>query len=57
MSWGGNPVVTEFAADGSRNFRMTFANGVFSYRAFPVPSGVLTADALRAGMDAQYPRP
>jgi hypothetical protein len=57
MSWGGNPVVEEFAADGSRDFRMTFANGRFSYRAFPVPSGLLTAAALRAGMDAQYPRP
>jgi Arylsulfotransferase (ASST) len=57
MSWGGNPVVTEFAANRSRNFRLTFDDSWFSYRAFPVPSGLLSAAALRAGMDAQFPRP
>jgi hypothetical protein len=57
MSWGGNSIVTEFAPDGSRTFELTFGNGLFSYRAFPVPDGLLSAAALRAGMNAQYPRP
>ena len=28
----------------------------FSYRAFPVPTGLLSAVQLRAGMDAMWPR-
>lgn len=56
MSWGGDGLITEFAPDGSRAFRLSFP-GFFSYRAFPVPGGLLTRPALRAGMDAQFPRP
>jgi hypothetical protein len=35
---------------------LTMPRQLFSYRAQAVPPGVLTRDALRAGMDAQYPR-
>jgi outer membrane protein assembly factor BamB len=56
MSWGGNGVVTEFGPGGERVFRITFASG-FSYRANPVPDGLLSRPDLRAGMDAMFPRP
>lgn len=56
MSWGSIPFVTELAPDGSRVYKLTF-NGPFSYRANPVLPGVLPAADLRAGMDAQHPRP
>jgi hypothetical protein len=57
MSWGSNNLVTEFGPDGSRTFSLTFSSSSFSYRAFPVPVGQLTRSAMRAGMDAQFPRP
>lgn len=53
-SWGGNPIVAEYAPDGTRLFKLDLGNG-FSYRAIPVPAGTTTSD-LRAGMNAQYPR-
>jgi hypothetical protein len=56
MSWGGIPNMTEFAPDGSRAFRLGLG-GTFSYRAHPIADGVLSPAALRAGMDAMYPRP
>jgi hypothetical protein len=56
MSWGGNPTTTELTPSGQRRFRLRFDYGVFSYRANPVPFGVLPAQALRDGMNAQYPR-
>jgi VCBS repeat-containing protein len=56
MSWGSIPFVTELAPDGSRVYKLTF-NQPFSYRANPVLPGVLPAADLRAGMDAQHPRP
>lgn len=55
MSWGSRSLVTEFDAAGNRTFRLTF-NGPFSYRAFPVPPGLLNAAQLRAGMSAMHPR-
>jgi hypothetical protein len=55
MSWGGRPIVTELAPDGERQFRITLGS-VFSYRAHPLPPGIVSRQALRAGMDAQYPR-
>jgi hypothetical protein len=57
MSWGANGLVTELGPGGSRPFKLTFGGGVFSYRANPVLPGTLAAGDLRAGMDAQYPRP
>ncbi len=59
VSWGGGATgghpVSEFAADGTRTFRITFEIG-FTYRAHPVPFGELGAATLRNGMDAQHPR-
>lgn len=56
LSWGGTPVVTEFGADGSRHFELTFAQATgttaFSYRVDGVPAGSLSIEDLRAGMDA-----
>jgi hypothetical protein len=51
VSWGGDPVVGEYAPDGTPVFRITF-DGLFSYRVVPVAGDRLSAAALRAGMDA-----
>ncbi|HZP84071.1 MAG TPA: arylsulfotransferase family protein [Chthonomonadaceae bacterium] len=56
MEWGFNPVVTALTPAGERLFRITFPGSYFSYRAAPVLYGTLSREALRAGMDAQYPR-
>jgi VCBS repeat-containing protein len=56
MGWGGNSLVTEFDAAGQRTFRLGFGGTVFTYRAVSAPDGVLTAAALRAGMDFMHPR-
>lgn len=55
-SWGGQPLVAGYEPDGTRTFKLDLG-GLFSYRAFPVPAGALTAHDLRAGMDAMFPRP
>lgn len=57
IQWGGRPIVTELAADGTRVFDLTLKENLdFSYRAFPVPLGQITRQALRDGMTAQHPR-
>jgi VCBS repeat-containing protein len=56
FSWGGKSLVTEFDAAGQRTFRLGFGGTAFSYRAVPAPDGVLSAAALRAGMDFMHPR-
>ena len=56
MSWGNTGVITELNPGGSRVFKLTFDDGLFSYRSHAVPFGTLSRAALRAGMDAQYPR-
>jgi hypothetical protein len=56
IGWGGRSLITEQTMAGDTVFSLAFANGLFSYRTQPVTSG-LSAAALRAGMDAQYPRP
>lgn len=56
MSWGNTGVITELSPSGSRIVSLTFDDGLFSYRAHPVPFGELTRTAVRAGMDAQFPR-
>lgn len=55
VDWGGNPTIGEYAADGTRVSKLTFAK-YFSYRAFPVTGGQVSASALRQGMDAMFPR-
>lgn len=56
MGWGGNSLVTEFNAAGQRTFRLGFGGTVFTYRVVSAPDGVLSAAALRAGMDFMHPR-
>jgi hypothetical protein len=55
-SWGANPVVSELTPGSERRFGLTFPNGEFSYRAFPVPFGTVSREALRDGMDVMNPR-
>ena len=57
IDWGANSLVTEFNAAGQRTFQLGFGGTVFSYRAVFAPEGVLSAAALRAGMDFMHPRP
>lgn len=56
VAWGSNPLVAEYAPDGTRVMELAFATG-FSYRANPVPAGAVTAGQLRVAMDAMHPRP
>jgi len=56
-SWGFTPIVTELNSQGARQFLLQWTdNGEFSYRAEPVLPGVLSINALRSGMDVQFPR-
>jgi arylsulfotransferase ASST len=55
LDWGGQPVVAEYGADGSRLFKLQI-NGATLYRAFPVPVARVSAERLRQGMDAMFPR-
>ena len=55
--WGNNPYLTEQTGTGVSVFKLSFTQGSFSYRANPVLPGELSRAALRAGMNAQYPRP
>ena len=52
VAWGGDPVVGEYRPDGTPVLVLRFANGIFSYRAVPVPAAALDAAQLRAAMDA-----
>jgi hypothetical protein len=56
IDWGANPFITEVGPDGRPVLSLKMPRKLFSYKAQSVPSGVLTREALRAGMDAQYPR-
>ncbi len=53
MGWGGSRTLTEMTAAGERVFLLQI-DGAGLYRALPTPPGLLTIDALRAGMDAQF---
>jgi hypothetical protein len=44
--------MTERTASGDRVLELEFLGDKYSYRAFPIPSGRLTAQQLRRGMDA-----
>jgi hypothetical protein len=55
MSWGGEGTITELTAAGAPVLTLSLDGG-FSYRAQPVSSQLLSRSALRAGMNAQYPR-
>jgi Arylsulfotransferase (ASST) len=55
ISWGGDPIVGEYGADGTPVFRLDFG-ALFSYRAVAVRGSELSIGALRAGMDAMASR-
>jgi hypothetical protein len=55
MNWDAKALLTELDASGTPVLTMKFAKG-FSYRAQAVPSGAADRTAMRAGMDAMYPR-
>src|SRR4051812_43277282 len=55
VDWGANSIIEELRGR-KRVLTLTLPHKLFSYRAQSVPPGILTRDALRAGMDAQYPR-
>jgi hypothetical protein len=50
VSWGGDPTLGEYGADGTPLLRIRFG-GLFSYRVVPVAANRLPLQALRAGMD------
>jgi len=52
ISWGSDNASTEVTPAGTRVWALTNA---FTYRAIPVLPGTLSADTLRAGMDAMNP--
>jgi hypothetical protein len=55
VQWGGQTVVGEYAADGSRRFKLQIPGGSL-YRAVPVPVTRLSAAQLRQAMDTMFPR-
>ncbi len=55
IDWGQSKVIGGYAPGGQRTFRLVFKPaGMFSYRAEPVPAGVLSPQDLRQAMDAMY---
>jgi hypothetical protein len=56
VDWGANSIIEELTGGGKRILTLTLPNKLFSYRAQSVPAGVLTREALQAGMNAQFPR-
>ncbi|HTY95829.1 MAG TPA: arylsulfotransferase family protein [Solirubrobacteraceae bacterium] len=56
MGWGETGLVTEQTETGATTFQLRFPRGWYTYRAIPVPPGQVSIEALRAGMDAQFPR-
>jgi hypothetical protein len=57
VGWGSivSPVIGEYAANGSRLFKLRYPDA-FSYRAFPVPPGRVSAQQLRDAMNTMWPR-
>jgi hypothetical protein len=54
VSWGGLKFTGAYNSKGRSIFRLQYP-GAFSYRAFPVPSGALTAAELQQAMNAMQP--
>ena len=57
IAYGLNNRITETDAGGTPLLTMSFAGGLFSYRAIPLTSGTVSRAALRAGMNVQHPAP
>jgi outer membrane protein assembly factor BamB len=55
VSWGDNPLVTAFGADGQIAFRLHLAASTF--RAVPVPPGAVTLAQLDQGLEAMEADP
>jgi hypothetical protein len=53
VSWGDNPLVTGFDADGQISFRLELAASTI--RAAPVPAGAVTRNELDRGLEATEP--
>jgi hypothetical protein len=56
ISWGAGNPIGGYKPDGKRTFFLDFAS-YYSYRAEPVPSGVVSAQDLRDGMKAMAQAP
>jgi len=56
VSWGGTTLVTEASPSGQPLLRLSLLRSHYSYRAFPIPFGRLSAGALRKAMDKMNPR-
>lgn len=56
VSWGETPVLSELTASNKLVWRLTLKDGLKNYRVTPIAPGQLSAAALRAAMDAQFPR-
>ena len=54
VSWGDNPLVTAFDAEGRPAFRLELAASTF--RAVPAPAGATSVRALDRGMESLEPR-
>jgi hypothetical protein len=57
IDWGKGGQIGGYEPNGARTFRLTFDTTGFSYRAEPVPVGVLSPPDLRQAMDAMYAAP
>jgi hypothetical protein len=55
VDWGGRQIMDELAPDGALVLRLTLAAPYYSYRAFPILPGQLSAAKILAGMDTMYP--
>jgi hypothetical protein len=56
IDWGSRPLIEEVTGRGKRVLGITLRDRLFSYRAQSVPPGLLTREALQAGMNAMFPR-
>jgi hypothetical protein len=57
LDWGSRSLIEEVTGRGRSVLAITLRNHMFSYRAQPVPRGAVSREALRAGMNAMFPRP
>jgi hypothetical protein len=55
IDWGGTTTTSEYTWSGARVSTLAYLP-FWSYRADPIAKGRLSADALRDGMDAMFPR-
>jgi hypothetical protein len=56
IDWGSRSLIAEVTSRGKRILAITLPRKLFSYRAQSVKPGVLTREALQAGMNAMFPR-